>query len=56
MTYGVEDEARKAGVKVTKVNAGGDANASQQIAQIQDLIQKKVDAIIVGATNGSCWC
>lgn len=52
VTYGVDDEAKKEGVTVIKVNAGGDANASQQIAQIQDLIQRKVDAIIVGATNG----
>lgn len=52
VTYGVEDQAKQAGVDVIKVNAGGDANASQQIAQIQDLMQKKVDAIIVGATNG----
>jgi ribose transport system substrate-binding protein/inositol transport system substrate-binding protein len=49
--YGVEDEAKKAGVKLIKLNAGGDANASQQISQIQDLIQRKVDVIIVGATN-----
>ena len=52
VTYGVEEEAKADGVEVIKVNAGGDANASQQIAQIQDLIQKDVDAIIVGATNG----
>jgi ribose transport system substrate-binding protein/inositol transport system substrate-binding protein len=50
--YGMEDEAKKAGVKVLKLNAGGDANSSQQIAQIQDLIQRKVEAIVVGATNG----
>jgi TMAO reductase system protein TorT len=50
--YGVEDEAKKVGVKVLKLNAGGDANSSQQIAQIQDLMQRKVDAIVVGATNG----
>lgn len=49
--YGIEDEAQKAGVKVVKLSAGGDANVSQQIAQIQDLIQRKVDAIIVGSTN-----
>ena len=52
VTYGVEEQAKAAGVEVVKVNAGGDANASQQIAQIQDLIQKKVDAIVIGATNG----
>ena len=50
--YGMEDEAKKSTAKVLKLNAGGDANSSQQIAQIQDLIQRKVDAIIVGATNG----
>lgn len=50
--YGMETEAKAAGVKVLKLNAGGDANASQQIAQIQDLIQRKVDAIVIGATNG----
>src|SRR3954451_24612611 len=50
--YGVDDEAGKLGVKVIKLNAGADTNSTQQIAQIQDLIQRKVDAIIVGATNG----
>lgn len=50
--YGAEQEAAKDGVTLIKLNAGGDANASQQISQIQDLIQRKVDAIIVGATNG----
>lgn len=53
MAYGVDDEAKKAGVDVIKVNAGGDANVNQQISQIQDLIQRKVSAIIVGATNGN---
>jgi len=50
--YGVEQEAKAAGVTLVKLNAGGDANTSQQIAQIQDLAQRGVDAIIVGATNG----
>jgi len=52
MAYGVDDEAKKANVQVVKVNAGGDANVNQQISQIQDLIQRKVGAIIIGATNG----
>ncbi len=51
-TYEVEQEAKARGYKVIKLNAGGDANATQQIAQIQDLMQRKVGAIIVGATNG----
>ncbi|AVF42546.1 sugar ABC transporter substrate-binding protein [Pandoraea apista] len=52
MTYGVEDEAKKLGVKLVKLNAGGDANVSTQISQIQDLSESKVDAMVVGATNG----
>lgn len=52
MTYGVEDEAKKLGAQVIKLDAGGDSNSAQQIAQIQDLMQRGVDAIIVGATNG----
>jgi ABC-type sugar transport system substrate-binding protein len=52
MTYGVEDEAKKLGVKLVKLNAGGDANVSTQISQIQDLTERKVDAMVVGATNG----
>lgn len=50
--YGVEQEGKTAQVHLIKLNAGGDANASQQIAQIQDLVQRGVSAIIVGATNG----
>ncbi len=50
--YGMESEAKAANVRIVKLNAGGDANASQQIAQVQDLIQRKVDAIVIGATNG----
>lgn len=52
MAYGVDDEAKKAGVRIVKVNAGGDANVNQQISQLQDLVQRHVSAIIVGATNG----
>jgi ribose transport system substrate-binding protein len=52
MTYGVTDEAKKLGVDVVSVNAGGDSNANQQISQLQDLLQRNVDAMIVGATDG----
>lgn len=52
IAYGVEDEAKKKGVKLVLVSAGGDANVDKQISQIQDLTQKGVDALIVGATNG----
>lgn len=52
MTYGVDEQAKKDGVEIVKGNAGGDANVNRQISQIQDFIQRKVSAIIVGATNG----
>jgi TMAO reductase system protein TorT len=52
MTYGVTDEAKKLGVKVVNVNAGGDNNTNQQISQLQDLLQRNVDGLIVGATDG----
>lgn len=50
-TYGVEKEAEAAGVKLIKVDAGSDNNVAQQIGQIQDLIQRHVNAIIIGAAN-----
>ena len=49
--YGVEKEAEKAGVKLVKVDAGNDNNVSQQIGQIQDLIQRHVNVLIIGAAN-----
>jgi TMAO reductase system protein TorT len=52
MTYGVTDEAKKLGVKIVSVNAGGDNNTNQQISQLQDLLQRNVDGLIVGATDG----
>jgi len=53
MAYGVQQEAKKLGVKVVKASAGGDANANQQISQIQDLMQRGVDALVVGATDAN---
>lgn len=53
IAYGVDNQAKKLGVHVIKVSAGGDANVNQQISQIQDLIQRRVNAIIVGATDGA---
>jgi ABC-type sugar transport system substrate-binding protein len=50
-TYGVEKEAEASGTKLIKVDAGSDNNVAQQIGQIQDLIQRHVNAIIIGAAN-----
>lgn len=52
MSYGVDKAAEEEGVEIARVSAGGDANADRQISQLQDLIQRGVDAIIVGATDG----
>ena len=53
VAYGVDDEAKAQGATIVKANAGGDNNVDQQISQIQDLIQRRVDALIVGATDGN---
>ena len=50
-TYGVDTGAKKNGLNLVIVDAGGDSNTAQQISQIQDLIQRNVKAMIVGATN-----
>ncbi|SON55700.1 D-ribose-binding periplasmic protein precursor [Hartmannibacter diazotrophicus] len=51
-TYGVEKEAKAEGVTLIKLDAGANTNVTQQTAQIGDLIQRGVNAIIIGATNG----
>jgi ABC-type sugar transport system substrate-binding protein len=51
IAYGVQDQAKKMNVKVVTANAGGDDKANQQISQIQDLVQRNVKGLIVGATN-----
>jgi ABC-type sugar transport system substrate-binding protein len=51
-SYGVSQEAKKEGVKLITLDAGSDTNVSQQVGQVADLIQRHVNAIIIGATNG----
>src|SRR5690606_28547088 len=51
MYYGVVDEARRQGVQVIALDAGGYNNTLRQIQQMQDLVQRRVDALLVGATN-----
>lgn len=51
MYYGVQDEAKKQGVDLVALNAGGFDRLDKQIQQIQDLTQRKVDAMLVGATT-----
>jgi ABC-type sugar transport system substrate-binding protein len=50
--YGYIDEAQKLGVKVILFEAGGYEHLDRQIAQIEDLIAQKVNAIVMGAVSG----
>jgi ABC-type sugar transport system substrate-binding protein len=47
MLYGITDEAKKAGYSVTILSAGGYGNVDKQVSQIQTLISKKVDIMLV---------
>lgn len=51
--YGVQDEIKKFDKKVelVVVNAGGFNRLDNQIKQVENLIQRKVDAILIGATS-----
>jgi len=49
--YGAQKAADEAGVKLIIHEAGGYGNVDRQIAQIEDLIQKKVSMMIVMPTN-----
>jgi len=47
MLFGITDEAEKAGYEVNILSAGGYGNIDQQLNQLQNLISKKVDIIMV---------
>jgi len=51
--YGYEMEAKKLGVNLIYYDAGGYAFTSKQIAQIEDVIQRKVDGIVFTATSST---
>ncbi|HET7874688.1 MAG TPA: TMAO reductase system protein TorT [Methylomirabilota bacterium] len=50
--YGYMDEAERLGAKVILHDAGGYQYVDRQIAQMEDLIASKVDAICLVATSG----
>ena len=51
MLYGITDEAKKAGYDLTILSAGGYGNIDQQLDQLQNLISKKVDIIMVDPSD-----
>jgi len=50
--YGYIDEAQALGAQVTLLEAGGYQYLDKQVAQVEDLIASKVDAIILAAISG----
>ncbi len=50
-SYGCYDEGQRWGLKVILFEAGGYANLEKQISQMEDLIQRKVDGIILAPVN-----
>lgn len=49
--YGVVDQAKKLGVAITLVEAGGYPNLTQQIEQIKDCVAAGADALLVGTVS-----
>jgi len=49
--YGVAEEARRLGVRMTLVEAGGYTELQKQISQIEDCVAAGTDAVIIGAIS-----
>ena len=49
--YGVAEEAKRQGVKMTLVEAGGYTNLNKQISQIEDCVAGGAQAVIIGAIS-----
>lgn len=49
--YGVVEEARRLGVKLQVVEAGGYTNLNKQISQLEDCVARGANAVIIGAIS-----
>jgi protein TorT len=49
--YGVVEEAKRLGVKMQLVEAGGYTNLNKQISQIEDCVARGANAVIIGAIS-----
>lgn len=49
--YGVVEEAKRLGVKMQLVEAGGYTNLAKQISQIEDCIARGAQAVVIGAIS-----
>lgn len=52
VNYGVADEAKRLGVEMQLVEAGGYTNLSKQISQIEDCVARGAQAVVIGAISG----
>jgi protein TorT len=50
--YGVVDEAKRLGVEMQLVEAGGYTNLSKQVSQIEDCVSRGANAVVIGAISG----
>lgn len=50
--YGLAEEAKRLGVKLTVSEAGGYTNLNKQISQIEDCVTAGANAVLVGAISG----
>lgn len=51
VNYGVAEEARRAGVRMQLVEAGGYTELNTQISQIEDCVAGGADAVVIGAIS-----
>jgi len=49
--YGVAEEAKRLGVKMNLVEAGGYTELTNQISQIEDCVARGADAVVIGAIS-----
>ncbi|MCF8482076.1 MAG: TMAO reductase system periplasmic protein TorT [Rhodospirillum sp.] len=49
--YGVAEEAKRQGVKLNLVEAGGYTELAKQISQIEDCVASGADAVVIGAIS-----
>src|SRR5947209_6503576 len=49
--YGVAEESKREGVKMTLLEAGGYTNLNKQISQIEDCVVNGAQAVVIGAIS-----
>jgi protein TorT len=52
VNFGVVEEAKRLGVKLNLVEAGGYTNLSKQVSQIENCVASGANAVVIGAISG----